>query len=173
VTIPPWPDLPAAELRDIAEGARVTDPREPGPSPAADRRVTLPSLLAPGRQVTVDPYGRNPLADEARQLFPGLAALAAAALPAPRMFTDGTEDVPIFTASGVNPEMLLLRLPYRVRHAAAAEPSMDLVLGDLFPRYAGNPYAHLEHLGLTNAVDRVRAWLEHAAQTHETLRERS
>lgn len=134
-------------------------------SPRGLAGVDLDSLLAPGRRVRLDPYGLNPLAVEAWQLFPGLARLATTlAGPAPKMFTGGEADLPAFTASGIDPEMLLRRAPYRARHHLAAVRTIDAVLAGFRARYADDPTAYVDHEGLQEATARVRAWLNRAAR---------
>lgn len=68
---------------------------------------------------------RNPLVDRLRRDRPDLYRLAAAAGPAPTMFVSG--DLPPFTASGIDPA-LLLKVPARARHILAAEPERGRAL---------------------------------------------
>jgi len=72
------------------------------------------------------------------------------------MFTGGTADLPAFTASGIDPR-LLLELPYRLRHYAAALADPVEVHG-LFEQHSTDPHAAAPHQGLDEAVARVRAW---------------
>ncbi len=106
--------------------------------------------------MTVNLYAANPLADAAREGDPAWYAAISAAVPAPKMFAGGTADLPAFTASGIDPQ-LLLRLPYGVRHAAAAEPNLAAA-HTMFESYGNEPTAVVDHPGLQDAQDRVNAW---------------
>lgn len=134
--------------------------------------ITIDSLIVPSAQVTIDPYGTNPLADEHKQYDPGYVQRRqlAGGWPglAPKLFTSGSEDLPAFTASGIDPQ-LLLRLPYRIRHYAAAMVSPDQVY-ELFERHAADPFAHIPHPGLDEAVRRVRRWARLTQPDEETSR---
>src|SRR4051812_26420822 len=96
--------------------------------------ITTASLISPGAQVTINPWATNPLADDALQV----SALKPKA-PAPKMFTGGTADLPAFTASGIDPR-LLLDLPFTCRHYVAALASPVEVHG-LFELVSTNPTA--------------------------------
>lgn len=110
------------------------------------------------RVVTVDAYTPNPLADEVHALWPTEYAIATRINgPAPRMFLAGTADVPVFTASGFEPASLLV-LPYRTRHYVSAEPSIAVAQAQ-FERFIGDPFAHVEHEGLSKAIARLNEWL--------------
>lgn len=104
-------------------------------------------------RVKIDPWGRNPLADDARQLAAGVPLKGAP----PKMFMGGTADLPVFTSTGLDPSQLL-KLPYQCRHYAAAEKSLDVVHG-IFEQHATNPHASMTHQGLTEALGRVRDWM--------------
>jgi hypothetical protein len=108
-----------------------------------------------GHRVNIDPYGLNPLAQDYRQVNPDTYGVALSkAGPPPKMFSQGTADLPAFTASGIDPQ-LLLKLPYTARHAAAAEPGLSAVHA-LFEQ--ADPYLTLPHEGLDAAIGRVRDW---------------
>lgn len=116
--------------------------------------IEIESLVL-DKRVTVDPYAVLGVAEEVRVGSPGVWAVAVRDDgPAPKMFANGMLDVPTFTASGIDPG-LLLRLPYRCRHWAAAEPDRAAVHG-LFETV--DEYSELRHEGLDAAVNRVRAW---------------
>ena len=120
--------------------------------------VEISSLIAgPLFLVRIDPYAANPLADDYREVN---AATYAAALseggPPPKMFSAGTSDTPAFTASGLDPK-LLLKLPYTARHAVAAEPDLATVHG-IFEQSADDPYLTIWHEGFDAAIARVRTW---------------
>jgi hypothetical protein len=120
--------------------------------------ITISSLIiGPRAKIEMDPYGTNPLADDCRQATPAAynAALAKAG-PPPKLFTDGTADLPAFTAAGFDPAELL-RLPALTRHHVASVADTVTVHG-LFEQLTSNPYAHIEHPGLTEAILRVRDW---------------
>jgi hypothetical protein len=120
--------------------------------------ITIDSLIVGSRaRVDVDPYGPNPLAEDCRQAAP--AAYNAAVVkagPPPKLFTDGTADLPAFTAAGFDPDTLL-RLPALARHYVAAVADAATV-HQLFEQLTGDPYAYIQHPGLTEAVLRVRNW---------------
>lgn len=113
--------------------------------------VQVPSAFDRAHMVTIDVYGRNPLVDDVRQLSRG----GGAGTP-PKMFTDGTADLPAFTAAGFDPVMLL-QLPYTCRHYAAAVDDRAGV-ARLFEECSADPYAYLDHEGLRDAIGRVRKW---------------
>lgn len=119
-----------------------------GPRPAADPYVQIyggqaqPSHVraaAPGsreqtftsefdsyKRVTYDPYGPNPMLEDLKQASPAAykAALKKAG-PPPTLFESG--DLPPFTASGIEPG-LLMKLPWHQRHRAAEEPDRAKLL---------------------------------------------
>lgn len=96
------------------------------------------SRFNPHGQVQIDPFAANPLLDDAMQAV-GPTARAATVTngDAPKMFASGTADLPPFTASGIDPR-LLMQLPYQLRHLAASDPDPASVLS-LFERQAGQP----------------------------------
>lgn len=160
------------EFRPVAAATRRRPaPRPPAPAPApraaapapapSAGRITTSSEFDRGHQVTIDPYGTNPLEEDARQNLRGIRMSG----QAPKMFAGGTEDLPAFTATGLDPR-LLLKLPYGVRHYAAAEPSLAAVHG-IFERSAGNPHMRLDHEGLTEAIGRVSHWLFNQGSVEE------
>lgn len=117
--------------------------------------MIVTSRFDPRRTVDLDPYGRNPLEEDMK----GGGAYAAAkssGVPVPKMFQGGTSDVPAFTASGIDPQ-LLLKLPYTMRHAVAAEPDPATVHG-IFEQYADQPDYVMPHEGLDAAVARMSHW---------------
>lgn len=68
--------------------------------------------------VEIDVFARNPLIDDMRQAVPSQYAQAVKRKrTVPTLFA--TSDLPLFTASGIDPS-LLLQLPWVVRHAAAS-----------------------------------------------------
>jgi hypothetical protein len=71
--------------------------------------------------------------------------------------------VPAFTASGIDPDHLL-KLPFQVRHAVAAEPSVVRAHA-LFEEYSGNPtvVTDQEHRGLRDARHRMETWFAQEA----------
>lgn len=120
--------------------------------------ITIGSLVQPGQVAEIDPYSPTALEDEYKSINPNVYSLALRDVgPAPKMFLAGTSSLPEFTASGIAPESLL-KLPYRVRHAAAADPDRSSVQR-LFETYADWPDATLECPGLREAVGRVQSWL--------------
>jgi|tagenome__1003787_1003787.scaffolds.fasta_scaffold20956977_3 hypothetical protein len=107
--------------------------------------------------MTVDPYSANPLADEIQQRDPQRYAEVSAVKPPPKMFAGGTADVPPFTVSGIDPD-LLLRLPAGIRHAAAANPDKTQVLR-WFEEFSNLAEAEIDDDGLRAAKLRIEDWL--------------
>lgn len=106
-----------------------------------------------------DAYRANPLVDDLRRSRPALYAMAAAEAPPPSLFNSG--DLPVYTASGVEPATLA-RLPWQARHAVASAPTtaeayriIEEVSG-----VDGEFAAHLygDHPGVRQYENRVRAW---------------
>lgn len=101
---------------------------------------------------------RNPLAAAAMARTPRVAARAAD--PAPTLFATG--DLPPFTASGIDPQVLL-SVPWQVRHAVASAPSQAEAY-QMLQDYSGadaEDAAALEHGGDWANEDyarRVREW---------------
>lgn len=119
--------------------------------------IQITSLISPPAKVSIDPYGRNPLAEDCRQASkPAYDIAVRNPGPPPKLFTNGTADLPAFTASGIDPR-LLLKLPYTARHYAASEPDPAQIHA-FFEQYADDPYAHVAHEGLHLAVRRVYDW---------------
>lgn len=117
---------------------------------------TQTSVFDPRRSVTLDPYGPNPIEEDMKG-SPAYAPAKASGVPVPKMFQGGNADLPVFTASGIDPQ-LLMKLPYRMRHAVAAEPVAATVHG-MFERHANDPDALFPHEGLDEAVRRMRNWV--------------
>ena len=88
-------------VRDMYGGHFATQPEQGNPPPGRDPKL----------------YAANPLVDEVRQRHPGTVRAARAEAPEPRLF--GDSDLPLACASGVDPKVLL-KLPWPLRHAAAA-----------------------------------------------------
>jgi hypothetical protein len=106
-----------------------------------------------------DEYRANPLVDDIRRSRPALYAVAAAEAPPPSLFNSG--DLPVYTASGVEPATLA-RLPWQARHAVASAPTtaeayqiIEAVSGE-----DGDILAHLygDHPGVRQYENRVRTW---------------
>jgi hypothetical protein len=118
--------------------------------------VLIESKFIRGEYVDIDPFAANPLIDDVRLASPSAFAQAAAEMPAPKMFDDGTADYPAFLASGLDPS-ILRKVVYTQRHFVAA-------LDD-----ASDVYAHVQHYGRDasfvadhadwrDAVRRVNDW---------------
>lgn len=108
--------------------------------------------------VVRDEYARNPLVDDLRQANPTVYAAAMKDGPAPTMFEAG--DLPVMTASGIDPQMLL-QLPWQARHLAAATPDRQVLAGLFEDAAAGG--ADLmslfgRHEGTVAYEARVRRW---------------
>jgi hypothetical protein len=120
--------------------------------------ITIDSLIVGSRaRVEVDPYAPNPLAEDCRQAAPAAynAALEKAG-PPPKLFTEGTADLPAFTAAGFDPAELM-RLPALTRHfvASVADPA---TVHRLFEELTSDPYGRIDHPGFQDAILRVRDW---------------
>lgn len=105
----------ASRLTGTGAGGRVTvaDVRA-----SAQGRVDIAAAPSVKRDPAVDrQWARNPLIDAVREESPTIYKAAAAIEAPPTMFTVG--DLPLFTASGIEPATLL-ELPWMARHAAAA-----------------------------------------------------
>lgn len=120
-----------------------------------DRKTYVPTTFGSG-EVLIDPWAPNALADDLAQSNPWAYAQALVDGPVPRMFANGTSDLPAFTASGIDPK-LLLQVPAATRHALAAEPDIAVVQ-QKFEQDSTNPVAVYGHAGLDAAVSRLRSW---------------
>lgn len=137
-------------------------PRQEAPRPVSASRArphTRPSIFNNAVEVTIDAAGPNPLLEDVAQTIPWCyeQAVQAGDLP-PTVFNSG--DLPPFTASGLDPK-LLLELPWQVRHYAAASESRAEVLA-LVEQYAEDPTVvdgAYTTAGTENYLDRMRAWL--------------
>jgi hypothetical protein len=121
--------------------------------------VSLPYLLP--RTLTTDPYGPSPLVTDLSVTNPLMFKAASERGPAPTLFATG--DLPPFTASGVDPQ-LLTGLPYNWRHAAASSSDPALVLAwleqcaqdhDAYGRAGDQP-----HPGLMDYRMRMESWVD-------------
>jgi hypothetical protein len=127
------------------------------------RTMDVRNVFDPRSTVSVDPYGPNPLGQMMLALPAGQAASRFA--PPPRMFQGGTADLPLFTASGIDPQ-LLMRAPFGQRHGLAAEPDPAKVHG-LFEQYSTQPDFYLDHEGFEDAKTRLRTWARTAGVAEE------
>lgn len=108
-------------------------------------------------EITVDVRGSNPLEDDVRQTSPAAyAASVKVAGPCPKLFSGGLSDLPVFTASGVDPAVLRT-VPAPQRHALAAEPDRAKVFA-LVEEFGGFDDIALPHPGWDDAVARVGHW---------------
>jgi hypothetical protein len=80
-------------------------------------------------------YGLNPLLDEMTRARPALVSAALAEGAPPRLF--GDRDLPLVTASGVDPKVLA-SLPWQARRAVAAAPTRAEAY-DLIDRVSASP----------------------------------
>ena len=122
---------------------------------AADRTTEVDSVFG-GGAVRIDPWAANALADDLAASNPWTFQQAVSEAPVPKMFANGTADIPIFTASGIDPN-LLLQMPYGTRHYLAAASDRGEVMA-AFERDSTNAYAMYGHDGLTAAIARLRTW---------------
>lgn len=113
------------------------------------------SAFSEHRQVDIDPYSANPLEQDMAN-SPAYAPAKASGVPVPKMFQGGTADLPVFTASGIDPAQLM-KLPFTMRHAMAAEPD-PAVVHDTFEQYANQPDFTIPHQGLHDATARMSRW---------------
>ncbi|MDR6439093.1 hypothetical protein J2790_004268 [Paenarthrobacter nicotinovorans] len=105
-----------------------------------------------------DPTALNPLYELELQERPHLVEAATSESLPPTMWATG--DLPPFTASGLDPEMLR-HVPWQARHAAAAEPDRAKVLGMIENYQGGNEQEiiGIEHEGLAAYRQRMNDWL--------------
>ena len=129
-----------------------------------NRMSIVASSFSSGAEVNVDPWSVNVLADDLEQSNAWVYAQAIADGPPPKMFANGTADLPAFTASGIDPQ-LLLQVPGLCRHALAAEPNIAVVQAS-FEQDSTNPTAAYASAGLASAVQRMRVW---AAGTFDSV----
>ena len=96
--------------------------------------------------------------------------------PIPRLFASG-DDLPLWIASGADPQ-LLLQLPWVVRHEAARADAKRFA--HLLEHYTGPDGADAAavnhgHLGLTDADwayhERVKAWLMGPSHSYARLQQ--
>jgi hypothetical protein len=118
--------------------------------------MQLESKFQPGVYVELDPFSANPLADDLRQVSPTAYRQATTEAPVPRMFDDGTADLPAFTASGLPPE-LLRGVVYSQRHAVAAIPTLDAAYR--WVQDYGRDVGYIGDCdGWVDAVQRMKDW---------------
>lgn len=153
----------ASRLVGTGAGGRVTvaDVRAAAhpPSLTAGRLEARASTVAPSVEAQ---WRRNPLVEEARAARPTEYEAAAAIEPPPTLFANG--DLPLFTASGIEPAVLL-ELPWTARHAAAATTDRGRVaamLEECAPHTEAslsNADAYRGHDGARDYQQRVQDWL--------------
>lgn len=127
------------EARRQPGRSRSAAAHRPMPRSAVASAPTRPHLIVSQRSlwtrentmVDVDAYGPNPVAEDLRQVAPNqyTAAIQRSGAP-PTLFATG--DLPLFTTSGMDPQ-LLMQLPYVARHAAAAASAPEA--SELFETY--------------------------------------
>lgn len=100
----------------IAPPVDAARPYAASGAPLPSATMTAMSKFIPTQRVQIDPYAANPLVDDYRQINPVTLAMAQVEAPAPTLFSTG--DLPLLTASGIDPQMLL-KLPWEARHPAA------------------------------------------------------
>ncbi len=102
-------------------------------------------------------YARNPLVDEVLRQYPQFATRGKVA-DRPTLFLSG--DLPPFTASGIDPT-ILLNVPWQARNAVAAAPTMPEAYR-LLTNYTADPEAAYYDLGGDHRnvayADRVSDW---------------
>lgn len=121
--------------------------------------------------MTIDNYAANPLAERARLMDPTRFELVSAVVEPPKLFAGGRADLPAFTASGIDPS-LLLKLPAGMRHAAAAEPDITKV-HQWFEEFAGGPDAVIDSEGWREAKSRIRDWMDNTDLDTRTPEQRA
>jgi len=119
--------------------------------------VAQASIFSPQQTVYVDPWAVNPLLDDAEQAIPETVAYArAVGGDPPSMWDSG--DLPPFTASGVDPQVVLTLLPWKMRHAAAMNASAATVL-NWVEEYGHDSGIKMQSPGLGDYIARFRGWL--------------
>ncbi len=130
--------------------------------PITGRSAFSPMNVVEAVEVTVDRAGVNPLLEDAAQWHPCYPLAMEEAVP-PTCFAQG--DLPSFTASGVDPKVLL-DLPWNVRHYAASAESKATVLA-MVEQFADDPTMPAipgvddgyYHPGAEKYARRMEAWL--------------
>jgi hypothetical protein len=156
----------ARELGTARTSIAPSQPRAALPSVQARTRTYMSvwgswAQWGGSQVVEIDPWARNPLVDDARQAVPEVYDRAVAAGPAPTLFKAG--DVPLWIASGADPQ-LLLQLPAMARHAGAQADAVGFA--QILETYTGADAAEkafLEFGGFAGDWDyysRVLAWLK-------------
>lgn len=129
---------------------------------------TLKSVFDPWVQVTVDAYSSTPLTDDLKQAnprrFQDANSRPGAVLPS--LFVAG--ELPLLTASGIEPT-LLLQLPWTIRHATAAIDSLATV-NEIFERCGGKDLPAVQ-LAFVLALNDKRL-KDHTAHGWEEYRKR-
>lgn len=127
-------------------------------------RTGVPMDHANPERVTTDPYDLNPMVSSVSAKDPTTFTAASERSPAPTLFASG--DLPPFTASGVDPQ-ILSRLPFGMRHHAASEPSAAAVLS-MVEEVASAPDRMgrrvMRNVGLDDYASRVEAWVKDVDQ---------
>lgn len=120
------------------------------------RAEARPSQYNEQTTVVVDEWAVNVLLDDATQAIPAEVAFARTKCgEPPTMFESG--DLPPFTASGVDPSMLML-LPWRTRHAGALQSSAAVLLSWV-ELYGSDDGIELPSPGLQEYISRMWSWL--------------
>lgn len=161
------------DVYSAAGRARPVTPARNDAGPAQRSAFTRPTLMATHRSrfelfrdVTVDEFALNPLIDDLKQALPGVYEAAVRVEPRiPAMFESGGE-TPLFTTGGFDPA-LLLRLPWAVRHLAAATESAAEI-AEIFERCGSGTAAAVAqaevlgggHPGREAYVARVTRWMD-------------
>lgn len=133
------------------------------------RVMQVSNLFDPRSKVEIDPWSANPLATMMLALTAGQMAVRYE--PPPRMFINGTSDLPLFTASGIDPN-LLMSAPFGQRHGLAAEPDLVAVHG-LFEEYSQMPEFFIDHQGFNEAKQRMQVWARTAGHAEQEAARRA
>jgi len=132
-----------------------------------DIQAAAPTAAAVGQihERSTGPFARNPLVAAAYRDRPGEAVQAASRGPAPTMFTGG--DLPAFTASGVDPRVLL-QVPWNARYDVAAETSAAKVF-QVVEEFNGCPPDEAEAMASTLGLDRNKGVDAYKARVRDWL----
>jgi hypothetical protein len=110
------------------------------------------------KNVDVNPFNTNPALDVLKAEYAWIAPAISRGETPPTMFAGG--DLPSFMASGLDPN-LLTKLPWKMRHGAAAEPDPQKVY-DYLQNYSDNDMYEIPHPDLRQFVGTMTTWAKTA-----------
>lgn len=150
---------PVAAVQIQAAAMTSGLPAAAAPVMGSGQTTTVRSTFGAGQMVATDPYGPNPLAEDARQFDPESYAAAVRISAPPTPFAAGA--LPTFTASGIDPRDLA-KLPWQARLVVAGDSDPGRVYA-AFQEYVDDPEAAAFDLERDDRVQEyrtaMRSWL--------------